>query len=1093
MTATERSDVPNQTRLVIDGAGRTTAAIFQPYDEERWRTTTAYGGDRIDTTPPLGGTASSALTDAKGRTTALRQYFGLTPTPNTAGTWDQTTYTHNAKGQLERVTDAVGNKWEYSYDLLGRQTQMIDPDKGTTKSGYNNAGQLTSTDLNGKKLFYTLDALGRKKTLRENTLTGTVRAEWTYDSVAKGYLASSKRKVGSDSYITRVQEYSDSYQPKLTEIEIPATETGLGGIYVYANAYNPSDSSLASMSIPSASTGGLPGETLSFSYNNLGMPMSMSSLYGTSPAVNMSLVQAAVYTALGQTARLTFDTNSVDGGRVWQTYTRELDTGRVNRIRTDREDAAPYLVADLRYSYDDAGNITKISDMAADPVDDTQCFAHDYLQRLVEAWTPASGDCAAAKSTGALGGPAPYWHSWELDKTGNRTKLTVHTATMNYVTDYQYPAPGTTRAHAVNSSTGAQTAEYRYDANGNTTCRPAGTGTNDCDPTNPVAAGSQVLSWDPEGHLATSTDASGTTTYIYDADGNRLIRRDPTGRTLYLPGQEIRYTIATGAVTCTRYYVFNGITVASRDATGLTWLGTDHQGTAYASIRNSDQQVALRRQLPYGGSRGTAPTWPNNQGFVGGTKDNTGLLHLGAREYDPGIGRFISVDPIMDLTDPQQWNAYAYSNNRPITLSDPTGLCPTGSMCDIYGTYYTENYGSGSPGSGGGSGNGNGGGGGNNGSPQGPPVDTVVKEPLTKDQAAMLLFGRTWGLTGNDNVTAHMATLCVNENNQEACQFLVDKPGLFTILFDELTGLADYKRCMEEGDKGSCAMFLAGVIPWGKIAKGGKLVSLLAHGDDVVDAARDTSKLDELLSACMRSFSADTPVLLADGTAKPISEIEVGDKVLATDPETGEQGPHVVTHVWVHDDVLIDLVLQGGLVVTTTEDHPFWNATDREWQEIQNVDPGDKVRNPAGRTLEVQGLNWNTRQYGAAYNLTVANIHTYYVLAGDTPVLVHNTNCITMSSAIGNDSLLTKAAQQAGRNQRVQQEMDGLFAQLSQGNMNPGIGTKSLGGTDVLYARGANGARLFFRNVDGGIQIVGKADKGNESTVINRLLELYGR
>jgi hypothetical protein len=59
--------------------------------------------------------------------------------------------------------------------------------------------------------------------------------------------------------------------------------------------------------------------------------------------------------------------------------------------------------------------------------------------------------------------------------------------------------------------------------------------------------------------------------------------------------------------------------------------------------------------------------------------------------------------------------------------------------------------------------------------------------------------------------------------------------------------------------------------------------------------------------------------------------------------------------------------------------------------------------------------------------------------------------------------------------------------------MNPGIGTKSLGGTDVLYARGANGARLFFRNIDGGIQIVGKADKGNESAVINRLLELYGR
>jgi hypothetical protein len=72
-TATDRQDVPNQTRLVYDGAGRVTASIFQPYTTERWRTTTAYGGDRVDTTPPSGGTVSSTVTDALGRTTALRE------------------------------------------------------------------------------------------------------------------------------------------------------------------------------------------------------------------------------------------------------------------------------------------------------------------------------------------------------------------------------------------------------------------------------------------------------------------------------------------------------------------------------------------------------------------------------------------------------------------------------------------------------------------------------------------------------------------------------------------------------------------------------------------------------------------------------------------------------------------------------------------------------------------------------------------------------------------------------------------------------------------------------------------------------------
>lgn len=42
--------------------------------------------------------------------------------------------------------------------------------------------------------------------------------------------------------------------------------------------------------------------------------------------------------------------------------------------------------------------------------------------------------------------------------------------------------------------------------------------------------------------------------------------------------------------------------------------------------------------------------------------------------FDPALGSFVSVDPVMDLTDPGQWNAYAYSNQNPTTWSDPTGL-----------------------------------------------------------------------------------------------------------------------------------------------------------------------------------------------------------------------------------------------------------------------------------------------------------------------------------------------------------------------------------------------------------------------------------
>jgi len=113
----------------------------------------------------------------------------------------------------------------------------------------------------------------------------------------------------------------------------------------------------------------------------------------------------------------------------------------------------------------------------------------------------------------------------------------------------------------------------------------------------------------------------------------------------------------------------------------LTWLASDHQGTAQIAVNSVTQEVVQRRQLPFGGPRGAAVAFPGERGFVGGTTDaSTGLIHLGAREYDQETGRFVSVDPVLDLGDPQQLNGYTYSDNSPVTRSDPSGLlsCPDG-------------------------------------------------------------------------------------------------------------------------------------------------------------------------------------------------------------------------------------------------------------------------------------------------------------------------------------------------------------------------------------------------------------------------------
>jgi RHS repeat-associated protein len=163
---------------------------------------------------------------------------------------------------------------------------------------------------------------------------------------------------------------------------------------------------------------------------------------------------------------------------------------------------------------------------------------------------------------------------------------------------------------------------------------------------------------------------------------------------------------------------------------------------------------------------------------------------------------------------------------------------------------------------------------------------------------------------------------------------------------------------------------------------GGKL-------DDVLDAACKT--------AGAMSFAGATPVLLADGSHKPIAEVKVGDQVLATDPETGQQAAKTVLQVFVHQDTLTDLLLDGG-AITTTEDHPFWSVTDHRFEKAEELSNGEQLLTPDGRTLTVTGLDPATARVATAYNLSVDNIHTYYVMPGATggattgpAVLVHNT------------------------------------------------------------------------------------------------------
>ncbi|MFD9335027.1 RHS repeat-associated core domain-containing protein [Streptomyces sp. NPDC060028] len=176
-------------------------------------------------------------------------------------------------------------------------------------------------------------------------------------------------------------------------------------------------------------------------------------------------------------------------------------------------------------------------------------------------------------------------------------------------------------------------------------------------------------------------------TYLYDAAGQRLLRRESGKTTLYLGSDELTLTASTGKVTGARTYAgFGGGPSIVRTPTGLTYTASDHHGTATTTLDAATLAITRRAQKPYGESRGPAPAaWPDDKGFLGKPQDTTGLTHVGAREYDPALGRFISVDPVMDLDKSQQIHGYLYAGGNPVTNSDPTGLdyCPS-TECNHY-------------------------------------------------------------------------------------------------------------------------------------------------------------------------------------------------------------------------------------------------------------------------------------------------------------------------------------------------------------------------------------------------------------------------
>ncbi|WP_194917585.1 RHS repeat-associated core domain-containing protein [Catenulispora rubra] len=1007
------------------------------------------GGVRTSTVTDARGLTRAVYTYHSTDPTAV-PWASTDPTKVDTKNVDITSYGYDAAGRQNQVTDADGAVWQAAYDLLGRKTESSDPDTGSSHFTYDNVGDIrTTTDSRGTSLYFGLDFLGRKTVEYQGTnASGTELASWTYDAAppapapasdGKGNLgltAWSKRYTpgASAPYMVSVAGYDPDGRPLGTSVTIPSGDGNgaLAGTYTTTNHYTAMTGLLHSSDLPAAgnpATGGLAANTLTYGYNYNGLLISSGDNYA-------DLLTDSAFSPYGLIQRRVLGDypSQVVADTTYDPATQRVANTTISQLAWN----AP--IDTTAYTYNPAGQITAEVDnqgtaqsisnglVSATPATDAQCFTYGYAGRLATAWTDtgnvtgtvfgsvnnatgtanpadptslvpgALGGCAhTAPAAGNIGGPAPYWQQYTVDPAGNRTAMaeynTAGTLTVNHTYAYGVTANGVTaQPHTLTSASinGTASAQYTYDSAGNTKIR-AVNGT----PT-------QNLQWDTEGRLIADSDGSGAdAAYVYDADGNQLIRRDANTTTLYLGNSEIYLNNSKQTITGNCYYSDpGGPTIVESGGANPTvsYEAGNTQGTASTTVLASpptdstgqvraDQAVTARRDYtPFNTPRGTVNTtgqwnqkFPDDHTFLGKTTDTTtGLVDIGARKYDPDTGRFISADPVFSAGDPQTIGGYAYAANDPINASDPSGLIRAVNVDPFAG--YSPNY-----------------------------VNPCTGEDDCLDASAYPIKECSWACTaagvghwiakqGDSVLQATPINQIISAGATATVDHTITSGGANAPTGQISTppiSLTDYydtfisthgiatKKQME-----STSNFLDVVTIVTGVSKA-RDAGLLAGG--IRDAAKRI--LARSAEDC-HSFAPDTRVLMADGTTKPIEDVKVGDKIENAQPGGATELHKVdVVHRTLTDTKFTDITVStstGPKDITGTQNHPYYDLTAGHFVNASELRPGDRLQTDRSAVVSVVAVR-NYVSSMPTYDLTVDGLHTYYVVAGTAPVLVHNT------------------------------------------------------------------------------------------------------
>lgn len=663
-----------------------------------------------DGTTDLADQTNTTLVDAKGRTVKV---WNADNVPAFTGMKGETTSTASIEFKLDgfgrmRATKLKDQTAQITatYDPLGRQETLNDPDKGPWSYINNALGQVVSqTDALPTVTLSSFDHLGRplSRTTTENGTGAPVEsANWYYyDSSAnstwnlvapgtKGWIGALQRTTHT---LSSAPGYADTGSTKYFYYDAKGRPqivlSNIDNKWFYTHTTYDTSNRVDTMRHywrPS------PHEEAPNSYPGLW------SNFGYTYAYNAQSYVLTVKDTNNRTWWEAHTTNGYDyldrpvlvqkGSGHWTQRSYRMSDGVLEFIKTGPT-AGATTIQNLSFGFDGLGNLRSRTGSGG-----TETLDYDILNRL----------------TNSAQGTVSYYDNGNIKRKAN-VSGTMAPADFGY---------GATQPHAVTSAFGYTLA---YDVNGNLETRTA-------------SGEIWTLRWTgfdkPRWMAKTVGSVVAGSEFLYDANRSRVLHLEfdaitgsganavpshYTRKKIYAAGAEMELDYANTAATGSpawqqkkiRLYIpapdgtAGAVELTSSDVGGVQHdlvYHHDHLGSiesitnfgsavasAYATdsggkggVFSEDAWGARRDPIDWAGAPSTTddggPDSLTPRGFTGHEMlDGLGLVHMNGRIYDPLLGRMLSADIVVQAPgNLQAYNRYSYVMNNPTTYTDPTGF-----------------------------------------------------------------------------------------------------------------------------------------------------------------------------------------------------------------------------------------------------------------------------------------------------------------------------------------------------------------------------------------------------------------------------------